>query len=149
MIVLVLLLLFLALLAFEDERVARYRYVDVLSIETRQFHGDLIGIVIFAQIDRRRGECERGCRAPRRLDFEHASQRRKTNRSNSRSNSLRKDPHTSGAVVSVGAVFFTSTGTSAISVSIIRYGRQRVNFTRQASRPPASQEHRPGHHEVA
>src|SRR6516164_8074533 len=78
MIVLVLLLLFLALLAFQDERVAGYRYVDVLSIKTRQFRGDLIGVVIFAQIDRRRGERERGRRAPRRLDFEHASQRRKT-----------------------------------------------------------------------
>src|SRR6516162_9586077 len=40
------------------------------------------------------------------------------NRSNSRSISPRKDCHTSGRVVCAGGAFFTSTGTSAIAVSI-------------------------------
>src|SRR5271157_3424759 len=41
--------------------------------------------------------------------------------SNSRSISLRKDCHTSGTFVCAGgAVFFTSTGTSAIAVSVSR-----------------------------
>jgi hypothetical protein len=43
------------------------------------------------------------------------------NRSNSRSISLRKDCHTSGRVVCAGGAFFTSTGTSAIAVSIGRW----------------------------
>jgi len=42
------------------------------------------------------------------------------NRSNSRSISLRKECHTSGTFVCGGAVFFTSTGTSAIAVSVFR-----------------------------
>jgi hypothetical protein len=60
---------------------------------------------------------------PRRLDVEHAAQRRKPkplpNRSNSRAISPRKECHTSGTLVCAGAVFFTSTGTSAIAVSIV------------------------------
>src|SRR6516225_7182974 len=50
----------------------------------------------------------------------------KPNRSNSRSISLRKDRHTSGAVVSAGGAFFTSTGTSAIAVSIILGGNTGI-----------------------
>jgi len=44
----------------------------------------------------------------------------KPNRSNSRSISPRNECHTSGTFVCAGAAFFTSTGTSAIAVSVVR-----------------------------
>jgi hypothetical protein len=77
-------------------------------------------------------------------------------RSNSRSISLRKDCHISGTVVCAGGAFFTSTGTSAIAVSI---GQWKGNASilaksiggtlieRNSSRRciPSPSSHRPAH----
>src|SRR6516162_3511842 len=61
------------------------------------------------------------------------------NRSNNRSISLRNDRHTSGTAGSVAGAFLTSTGTSAIVVSIVGV-RKRVNLTHRPSWARASAE---------
>src|SRR6516164_1295204 len=72
----VLVLLLLTLLAFEDEHVAGHRYVGILGIETGQLCRVLIGFVVFAHVDRRYRKAECAHRTPG-LDVEHAAQRRK------------------------------------------------------------------------
>src|SRR6516164_6830168 len=61
------------------------------------------------------------------------------NRSNNRSISLRNDRHTSGTAGSAAGAFLTSTGTSAIVVSIVG-ARERVNLTHRPSWARASAE---------
>src|SRR6516165_10274738 len=66
MIVLVLLFLFLALFASEDEHVTGNRRVDVLGVNPRQLGRDFVCRIVFAHVDCWRGKGEGA--APRRFD---------------------------------------------------------------------------------
>src|SRR5271154_6641412 len=131
MIVLVLLLPLLALFAFENEHVAEHRYVDVLGVDTRQLDRDLVHLLVLTHVDRRRRKAERT--APRRFG-RRTSGAAKGSRTRCRTDRT-ADPSRHGrTAIHRGSAFFTSTGTSAVAVSIGQVERKRVHLGHEHQR---------------